>query len=479
MCPYRPPPLQILTRERLFEKLPPLATSPQWLVHPHCAIHGDKFQRKHHKTVVKPPKMGVISISSTSSAQSAVTDSSCPSSSASGRYSLLNSVVQQVGRGAEMVKQKVQGTILNRLTTGKVQQQHHKSLSMFDLNKSEHCIKPTALHKIEHRGVKEEEANDDGIMDDTDSLKSEQNHFIPIIASLPKSSFSLDTVTRAVPVRPVVFGSKYGYSPKKSPYRPLKPTSVHHSAFSVVKLFTPPKISPLESEKAGAKCKRTPTKTPPRRGRPRGTKVKFTPTRARKPAPRSLERAARSGSGGTSTRTTRSSVEAQANAIRELIISDQQRREQQIEMEKRDFEFAQRLQEKLNRTSGIMQEIHRQYPAPRSTGYSLRRKGPANCTPNDESLNGTSSSTEECSSKNTPAKKSRKRKATSSSVENDVPSSSSPAKQTADRATPPRQTRPNRTSKRNNVTLPADTSVAIATGQQSIPQRKSTRNKTR
>uniref|UniRef100_A0A182J1B8 RING-type E3 ubiquitin transferase n=1 Tax=Anopheles atroparvus TaxID=41427 RepID=A0A182J1B8_ANOAO len=440
------------------------------------------------KNSKSPSNGSVISISSTSSAQSAVTASSCASSSASERYSLLKSVVQHVGRSAELVKQKVQGTILHRLTAGKLQQ-HQKSLGTFDLNKSEHCVKPTPLHKVEQRGaVKEEEGVDDGTMNDTDSLKSEQNHFIPIIASLPKSSFSLDAVTRAIPVRPAVTPLKYHYTPKKSPYRPLKATGLHRSAFSVVNLFTPPKISPVDSEKSIAKSKRndkTPTSTP-RRGRRRRTKLKFTAPRARKTATRNqLDPAGPTGCGNTSTRTTRRTAEAQA--IRDLIISDQQRREQQIEMERRDFEFAQRLQEKLNRTGGIMQEIHRQYPAPRSTGYSLRRKGTLNetvngsCIENGTSLNQAAPSTPQesgGSQKNTPAKNSRKRKATSSSVENDVPSSSSPAKQLADHSAP-RQTRQNRTSKLNNASLPSGTASANAAKQPPVPQRKSTRNKAR
>uniref|UniRef100_A0A182PRP4 RING-type E3 ubiquitin transferase n=1 Tax=Anopheles epiroticus TaxID=199890 RepID=A0A182PRP4_9DIPT len=435
-----------------------------------------------------PSNGSVISISSTSSAASGVTASSCATSSASGRYSLIKSVAQKIGRSAEMVKQKVQDTILNRLTEVKLQQHQH-SINAVDLNKSELCIKPTAVHKLERRGVE----GDDADGDDSDSLKSEQNHFIPIVQSMPKSSFSCNTFRRVPTVRPGPSPVKYNATPKKSPYQPLQQNR-STSAFKVVKLqiFSPPPI-PFEktSERSSSVAslkKEIPSSTPRPRGRPR--RIKFSPVKS--PLKQATEVAERSSAG----RTTRSTTCGRPSTIKDIIVSDQQRREQQIEMERRDFEFAQKLQQKLNRACGVMQEIQRQQPgtATRRTGYSLRRRGlnysdtEKACDKSDSTLfnDSADNNTPNCSSSTTSseqkAQATRKRKATSSSVENDVPSSSSPTKRMVVQTKTRRQTRQIRMNNDNDSSL--DESLDHSEQQQkhacSIPAvRKSTRNKTR
>uniref|UniRef100_A0A182NQL4 RING-type E3 ubiquitin transferase n=1 Tax=Anopheles dirus TaxID=7168 RepID=A0A182NQL4_9DIPT len=429
-------------------------------------------------TKTKSPSNGsVISISSTSSAASGLTASSCVTSSASGRYSLIKSVAQKVGRSAEIVKQKVQDTFLHRLTTGKLQQ-HQRTLNAMDLNKSDLCVKPTAVHKLDRRGV---EGVDDAAGDDSDSLKSEQNHFIPIVQSMPRSSFSCNTFRRVLAIRPVPSPLKYESSPKKSPYQPLQ-FDKSASAFKVVKLqiLTPP-ANPLE-ESGGTLSSTTvipsalkkellPTTGARRRGRPR--RIQFSPTTSRKEPNDSESVASRSRP--------RRTVVLQANTLKDIICRDQQRREQQIEMERRDFEFAQKLQQKLNRSSGVMQEIQRQPPVARSTGYSLRRKTVANgysgssasdsCTV----YNTTQSVQTPSSNASTKQHASRKRKATSSSVENDVPSSSSPAKQMKTR----RQTKQIRTKHVNDTSLLEPQPAKAEPEPGTVPLRKSTRNKTR
>lgn len=432
-------------------------------------------------TKTKSPSNGsVISISSTSSAASGVTASSCVTSSASGRYSLIKSVAQKVGRSAEIVKQKVADTFLNRLTTGKLQQHQH-TLNAMDLNKSDLCVKPTAVHKLERRGV---EGVDDTMGDDSDSLKSEQNHFIPIVQSMPRSSFSCNTFLRVPAVRLVQSPLKYESSPKKaSPHQSFKFDKTA-SAFKVVNLqiLTPP---PNPFQKSGENSSSTPVipsalkkDSSPSNGvrrRGRARRIQFSPTAARDEPDESQT--------ATSSSRPRRTVVTQSNTIKNIIVSDQQRREQQIEMERRDFEFAQKLQQKLNRSSGVMQEIQRQPPVARSVGYSLRRKTIANgCSESSASDSSTvcNNTTQivqtPCSSSSTKQRASRKRKATSSSVENDVPFSSSPAKQMKTR----RQTKQIRTKHVNDASLLLEQQSAEVKQElpSPIPLRKSTRNKT-
>ncbi|XP_035901018.1 uncharacterized protein LOC118507120 [Anopheles stephensi] len=435
---------------------------------------------------ISPSTASVISISSTSSAASGVTASSCATSSASGRYSLIKSVAQKVGRSAEIVKQKVQDTFLHGLTAGKLQQ-HQRTLNAIDLNKSELCVKPTAVHKLERRGVEGEPAE----CDDSDSLKSEQNHFIPIVQSMPKSSFSCNTFRRVPTVRPVPSPLKYESSPKSSSFQPLKHKR-SLSAFKVVKLevLTPPQIPWADSgaQSSASKKKAQPTSTARQRGRPRRIQLKFTPTKTQKPPAQKDTHAVVSSSSGRTRRTVATTT--RPVTLKDIIVSDQQRREQQIEMERRDFEFAQKLQQKLNRSLGVMQEIQRQQPpVHRSTAaYSLRRKGPVEDCGTVESGSSSSSSKPDSASssstKKTPAQTTRKRKATSSSVENDVPSSSSPAKRATPEMKTRRQTRQTRVMMKNGNNSSLDELPEHHADEQqqhsvAVPVRKSTRNKTR
>ncbi|XP_049283152.1 uncharacterized protein LOC125763748 isoform X2 [Anopheles funestus] len=459
---------------------------------PNLTLNGTKAPGSFNP--ISPSTGSVISISSTSSAASGVTASSCATSSASGRYSLIKSVAQKVGRSAEIVKQKVQDTILHRLTAGKLQQ-HQRTLNAIDLNKSELCVKPTAVHKLERRGVE----GDGTECDDSDSLKSEQNHFIPIIQSMPKSSFSCNTFRRVPTVRPVPSPLKYESSPKSSSFQPLKHKRTL-SAFKVVKLsvLTPPHNPWEESTEQSSVSlvpltlkKKGPTSTPRKRGRPRHIKLKFTPSKIQKPSAKNANTVSSSSNSRT-----KQTAEERPTTIKEIIVSDQQRREQQIEMERRDFEFAQKLQQKLNRSCGVMQEILRQHPPIyRSTGYSLRRKGPVDsCSETTCNASGSSSQNNNTmfngsvnsmlspsSTKKTSAQTTRKRKATSSSVENDVPSSSSPTQRITTQMRTRRQTRQIRKKNENDSSL--DEATDHPEVQQKhlcpAPLRKSTRNKTR
>ncbi|XP_050099809.1 uncharacterized protein LOC126580018 [Anopheles aquasalis] len=457
---------------------------------------SDKIVATHGSSRASPSNGSVISISSTSSAVSAVTSTSCVSSSISERFSIIKSVTQTLGRSAELVKQKATD-LTQRLSFGKQKTTTTTTTTAIDLNKSELCMKPTELHKTEQRGAVDED-DDDGEADETDSLKAEQNHFVPIHASLPKSSFSLDSVVRVPPKRTPQACTKYTLSPRKCSIRSLlNPTTPDgRSAFSVVNfcLLTPPKnpISPDDttaaeqeepsshsSSASGSREKKTNGTTVQARGGRRRRKLKFSPTKARKSSSTVV---ARSGGNvgsseavpGTTTRATRrtSDTKTTATLLKDIIVSDQQRLEQQIEMERRDFEFAQKLQQKLNRPHGVMQEIHRPYPpVARNCSYSLRRKGSDNVS----ELSGTStkrqSEADEPEDAKSVAQRTRKRKATSSSVENDVPTVSPPSEGTARK----RQTR--RTIKAvpvESVSPVASTAVAEAP-----VQRKSTRNKAR
>ncbi|XP_058057948.1 E3 ubiquitin-protein ligase rnf168-like [Anopheles bellator] len=445
---------------------------------------SEKVSQPARLNTSKSPSNGsVISISSTSSAASAATATSFVSSSVSERFSLIKSVSQKIGRSAELVKQTAND--LHRLTFGKLQQ-HQKSMGTIDLNKSELCVKPTDLHKAEQRGAVDEE-------DDTDSLKAEQNHFVPIHTTLPKSSFSLDNVVRVAPIRSPTVSVKYTLTPKKCPYRPLADattSSPRQSAFSVVNfmLLTPPKkllgepsekssTSSSSSSSDGSKtAKKTVSSSTARRGR-RRRKLKFTPTKARKVTTRSTvvpEGDAEVTTTTASSRSTRRTSDRLPRLLKHAIVSDQQRIEQQIEMERRDFEFAQKLQQKLNRSNGVMQEIHRLYPAARNCSYSLRRKG-GNVDAFDRGTTlSDDRSTESTEDTKNLAQKTRKRKATSSSVENDVPTASPPSS-TGRAADTVRKRQTRRMIKQEPVEAPPPP----VDKQLSVPQRKSTRNKAR
>ncbi|XP_049548951.1 uncharacterized protein LOC125959946 [Anopheles darlingi] len=453
---------------------------------------SEKIVATNRSSRASPSNGSVISISSTSSAVSAVTSTSCVSSSISERFSIIKSVTQTLGRSAELVKQKATD-LTQRLSFGK--QKTTTTTNAIDLNKSELCMKPTELHKTEQRGTVD--GDDDGEADETDSLKAEQNHFVPIHASLPKSSFSLDTVFRVPPKRTPQACTKYTLTPRKCSIRPLlSPVAGARSAFSVVNfcLLTPPKnpFSPddataVESEEKSSspspsatasrekKANGTTVQTP--RGGRRRRKLKFTPTKARK----SSSTAGRSGGNvrsseavASTTRTTRRTSDNKVvttTLLKDIIVSDQQRLEQQIEMERRDFEFAQKLQQKLNRPHGVMQEIHRPYPpVARNCSYSLRRKGSDNVSESSGvSTKRQSGEADEPEDAKSVAQRTRKRKATSSSVENDVPTVSPPSEGT----TRKRQTR--RTIKAEPV---ESVSPAVAMAMPPV-QRKSTRNKAR
>ncbi|XP_035775469.1 uncharacterized protein LOC118457757 [Anopheles albimanus] len=458
---------------------------------------SDKIVAIHGSSRASPTNGSVISISSTSSAVSAVTSTSCVSSSISERFSIIKSVTQTLGRSAELVKQKATD-LTQRLSFGKQKPSTTTTTNAIDLNKSELCMKPTELHKTEQRGAVDED--DDGEADETDSLKAEQNHFVPIHASLPKSSFSLATVVRVPPKRTPQACTKYTMSPRKCSMRPLlSPTPGGRSAFSVVNfcLLTPPKNpftpggatvaeqeepSSHSSSVSGSREKKTNGTAVQARGGGGGggrrrRKLKFTPTKARKSSSTVARAGGNIGSSeavpGTTTRTTRRSADNKTTAtlLKDIIVSDQQRLEQQIEMERRDFEFAQKLQQKLNRPHGVMQEIHRPYPpVARNCSYSLRRKGSDNVS---ETSTGAStkrqSEADEPEDAKSVAQRTRKRKATSSSVENDVPTVSPPSEGTNTRK---RQTR--RTIKAEPVESVSPITSAVAP-----VQRKSSRNKAR
>lgn len=343
----------------------------------------------------------IISISSTSTASGA--SSSCISS-ASSRYSLSKSQDKagQKGGGA------------NKQLAGVVK----KIFTMAEVNKSELCVKPTKIHR--RTSSQAAGADDDDDADDGDSLRSELNHFKPILATTPKSCFSPKAIVRVPSVRPEAgtlptSSSKTGAthaastalsSPTKSPFKPIDPSTPRRSAFSVVNvhLFTPPttalagtsKKPPQEvsagspkkrsgGKKGGSSSKKKSSKTTPAASR-RKRKLKFSPTASAskvakaKPEPEKEEPAVQVP------RVTRRSINKEASRLKELIVSDQQRREAMIEQERRDFEFAQKLQKKFNRTRGaagvtmapevIAKELLKQAVPPRrhSISYSLRQR---------------------------------------------------------------------------------------------------------
>lgn len=359
----------------------------------------------------------IISISSTSTASGA--SSSCISS-ASSRYSLSKSQDKAGQKGATTVNKPIGGVV-------------KKIFTMAEVNKSELCIKPTKIHR--RTSSQAGAADDDDDVDDGDSLRSELNHFKPILATTPKSCFSPKAIVRVPSVRPEAgtlptASSKTGSSnpggstalssPTKSPFKPIDPTTPRRSAFSVVNvhLFTPPTtatVGPVAgtskkpSEIAGtassksspkkrsggkkgsnssSKKKSSPSKATPAASR-RKRKLKFSPTASAskvakaKPVEKEekvVEPAVQAP------RVTRRSIHKEASRLKELIVSDQQRREAMIEQERRDFEFAQKLQKKFNRTRGaagvtmapevIAKELLKQAVPPRrhSISYSLRQR---------------------------------------------------------------------------------------------------------
>lgn len=340
----------------------------------------------------------VISISSTSSASAA--SSSCISF-ASSRFSLA---AQQNAGGADPSKQKVQSSLLSKQPTSSGDK---KKFTMADLNSSELCVKPTKLHKRTSNQAPDEE--DDG--DDSDSLRSELNHFKPILATTPKSYFSPKAIVRVPSVRPETTcpSRTFGLSPSKSPYTPFDPVTPRRSAFSIVNinLFTPPTISlevhrHPEPSTSGATKKRNPPsssstssskqkkKQNPQKTKKaslanrRKRKLKFSPpatatekASVKKTKPKA---AAQTASPSKPNRVTRHSTHMEAYRLKDVIVNDQQRRQAMIEQERLDFEFAQKLQRKLNRTRG---EFFVSYPDPTSrqilsprnqnSTYSLRR----------------------------------------------------------------------------------------------------------
>ncbi|XP_058825432.1 uncharacterized protein LOC131685598 [Topomyia yanbarensis] len=365
----------------------------------------------------------VISISSTSSASAA--SSSCISS-ASSRYSLIKSASQQVGHGAEIVKQKVHNSILNKISSSGGGAK--KSFTIADLNKSELCVKPTKLHRKSPTQTGDDDDDDDDA-DDGDSLRSELNHFKPIIATTPKSCFSSKAIIRVPSIRPETgplpstTSVTECLSPSKSHFKPIDPMTPHRSAFSVVNvhLFTPPTIDQEESQqknrtravvkksappsgvssssstsgstaKSSKRQNKKKTSQPKAKAVPgaasrRKRKLKFSPPPKAKVKKSSPDRVP--AEVAKSSRVTRRSVNNEAERLKDLIVTDQQRRAAMIEQERRDFEFAQKLQKKLNRTRGAMavvfepttKELASSTSAPsmvsarsQNSAYSLRRK---------------------------------------------------------------------------------------------------------
>lgn len=202
-------------------------------------------------------------------------------------------------------------------------------------------------------------------------------------------------------------------SPTKSPFKPIDPTTPRRSAFSVVNmhLFTPLTTSVVgpskkqpeavasakksgssppkkrSSAKKGSSSKKKSKSTPALSGN-RKRKLKFSPTSTKVAKAKSSP--VKPAAEDAAPRVTRRSVNKEANRLKELIVNDQQRREAMIEQERRDFEFAQKLQKKFNRTRGatgvtmapeviakeLLKQTQASIPPPRrhSISYSLRRR---------------------------------------------------------------------------------------------------------
>nr|XP_029724630.1 uncharacterized protein DDB_G0284459 [Aedes albopictus] len=339
----------------------------------------------------------VISISSTSSASGA--SSSCISS-ASSRYSLAKQQPQQQAASSKAQSSQEAATT-SKHTVGPVVK---KVFTMAELNQNELCVKPTKLHR---RNSSQAVDDDD---DDGDSLRSELNHFKPIFSTTPKSCFSSKAIVRVPSVRPET-GSlppkSECFSPSKSPFKPIDPTTPRRSAFSVVNvnLFTPLTVTiteaaskstgKLQKRKVGesvGKKQKTATKSSGKaRKQPSGKsnganaetdrrkrKLKFSPL----PKAKVKEEVAKASDSSSNSRTTRRSQARQPSRLKNIIVSDQQRREAMIEQERRDFEFAQKLQKKLNRTRGATMLVMESLPKEASkiiarkqnSNYSLRRQ---------------------------------------------------------------------------------------------------------
>ncbi|XP_039452123.1 uncharacterized protein LOC120431036 [Culex pipiens pallens] len=350
----------------------------------------------------------IISISSTSTASGA--SSSCISS-ASSRYSL--SKVDKAGqKGATSLGKQPAGGAVKKVFT------------MAEVNKSELCVKPTKIHRRTSSQAAGPGGDDDDDVDDGDSLRSELNHFKPILATTPKSCFSPKAIVRVPSVRPEAgtlptSSSKANNaagpsSPTKSPFKPIDPTTPRRSAFSVVNmhLFTPlttTVVGPSKkqpeavassakksgssppkkrsSAKKGSSSKKKSKSTPALSGN-RKRKLKFSPTSTKVAKVKSSPM--KPVAEDAAPRVTRRSVNKEANRLKELIVNDQQRREAMIEQERRDFEFAQKLQKKFNRTRGatgvtmapeviakeLLKQAQASLPPPRrhSISYSLRRR---------------------------------------------------------------------------------------------------------
>lgn len=358
----------------------------------------------------------VISISSTSSASAA--SSSCISS-ASSRYSLikLNTAAKQQSKAQSSIRTGKAATATANASSSGVSK---KIITIAELNKSELCVKPTKLH----RRTSSQAVDDDD--DDGDSLRSELNHFKPIVATTPKSCFSSKAIVRVPSVRPeagLLPPKTECLSPSKSPFKPIDPTTPRRSAFSVVNfhLFTPP--TPLISQTDRSAQKLKPTKSSPTKKKKAtasssgssssapttvsGTKKSNRPTkktngtaasghtnrRKRKlkfsPQPKGKVKDDNppqdvSSSNNSGSRVTRQNRNREPSRLKDLIVTDQQRREAMIEQERLDFEFAQRLQKKLNRTRGATMLLFNPLPKEtpmvarkRNSAYSLRRKSVA------------------------------------------------------------------------------------------------------
>ncbi|XP_055602581.1 E3 ubiquitin-protein ligase rnf168-like [Uranotaenia lowii] len=357
-------------------------------------------------TSKSPSNGSVISISSTSSASAA--SSSCISS-VSSQYS--------VSKGQQSSKHSA---------GSKVQQQPKRVFTMAELNKSEVCIKPTKLHKripsqkgttTTKQSGNDNEEDDDEDDDDGDSLRSELNHFKPILATTPKSCFSPKSVVRVPSVRPEtanrpstgVSAKLDSFSPSKSPFKPINPTTPRRSAFSIVNinLFTPPTVSqfakgteatPKSRNSGNRKSSSSRKKSSPSKKqnqKPRTTaiqrkkKLKFSSPASKPNVKEELPIVSVQKPVALGSRVTRRSLNTrqEAQQLKNLIISDQERRQAMIEQERKDFEFAQKLQKKLNRTRGsIVMSLPQSLIDPpvlkeititnrRNTqAYSLRRK---------------------------------------------------------------------------------------------------------
>lgn len=371
----------------------------------------------------------VISISSTSSASGA--SSSCISS-ASSRYSLVKQQQTSKAQSSNQVGKHVSSN--SGIHAGPVIK---KVFTMAEVNQNQLCVKPTKLHRRTSSQAVDDDEDDDG-----DSLRSELNHFKPIFATTPKSCFSSKAIVRVPSVRPetgTLPPNAGCFSPSKSPFKPIDTTTPRRSAFSVVNvnLFTPVttevksqklqkrkavvsagkkrKISPPSSAKSTKRSSKKIIKSNPA-GERRKRKLKLSPH----PKGKVKEGSSDGSINSSKCKTAQKNMTRQPGRLKNLIISDQQRREAMIEQERRDFEFAQKLQKKLNRTRGaallVVEPLPREAPKivarKQNSNYSLRRQTVA-VLPTIAELPILPSSTTSTSSSGTKDAPSRKRKAPS------------------------------------------------------------------